>query len=535
MPDNNYDNHPLVKEVRDRLAAVDSKLADATSEEKLLQFVSNTLNTLLQDTENPVTAEFVRKMRFAEQPEPKLVGTKYARWNLTTADIEMLYDIQLSLRGQRRVDGDGAYAGPSEELTKTFQGMTDAIYLSMDDVKAIDKRALDNLFPRIPKGDIARRAWVNGQTRYPLSPSDRDLLKRGAPWDATDIYQRAMRAMDSAETGFGLQLIGAQYVGDLWEAARAESRIFALIDTFEMTDPTAFLPVEVDIPEVLFVGETTSANVNPSSFYGTVKTGSNRVQLTAKKFLIHQQWSGEIEEDSIIAFVPFLRRQAQLSIAHYSDSLVLNGDDTNAGTGNINLDDADPADTKHYLAFDGIRHVGLVDNTGNSVDLAGPVTLTALNNSRGRMIDTARLADWGHPTNAADLVHIADPETADRVALLDEVTTLDKIGPRATILSGMIGEVLGHPVIGSIAMSKTEADGKVSTTAANNTKGQIATFNRRGFKAGWRRRVKLESERIIGTDQTRLVYSFRMGFGRFTPTGAASGIESADVIYDISL
>ena len=75
----------------------------------------------------------------------------------------------------------------------------------------------------------------------------------------------------------------------------------------------------------------------------------------------------------------------------------------------------------------------------------------------------------------------------------------------------------------------------MSTTGGNNVKGQVSAFNRRGFKVGWRRQVQVETERLPGRDQTRLVYSLRMGFGRFTPTGAASGIEAAAVAYDISL
>jgi hypothetical protein len=84
-------------------------------------------------------------------------------------------------------------------------------------------------------------------------------------------------------------------------------------------------------------------------------------------------------------------------------------------------------------------------------------------------------------------------------------------------------------------MSKTEADGKASTTGGNNVKGQVVAFNRRGFVVGWRRRVKLEFDRDIKADQNILVYSLRLGFGRFSPTGAASGIEAADVIYNITL
>jgi hypothetical protein len=494
----------LLKDINDRLTAVGTAVEDG----KLRSMVETQFNLLMQD------GKFARKMRFGGG-EKKLVGTKYQRWGLTVQDIEFLYDLQESLRGQRKVNG-GVYEGPGETLRNTFNAISEAQYLPMDEVKAMDQRALDEMFPRIPL------SYFQGK--------DLDHAKRGA-WELTEAYQRAMRAMDSAESGYGNQLIGAGYVADLWDAARGESRIFGLIDTFEMRNPTEYLPVEVDFPEMLFVSESTTYN---ASNYTTSKTGSQRVQVDAKKFVIHQMWSGELEEDSIIPFIPFLRRQQQLSVAYYSDSLVLNGDTTNAGTGNINLDDADPADTKHYLALDGLRHAGLVDNTGNSKSLGAAISLTALRDTKGRMIDTTNKVDWGHPNNPDDLVYVGDPETADRIALLDEVIKFKQL-QNQPLLNGEVARAIGHPVISSIAVSKTEADGKVSTTGSNNTLGQVVTFNRRGFKAGWRRRVKTESERLPGSDQTRIVLSMRLGLGRFTPSGAASGIEAADVIYNVSL
>jgi hypothetical protein len=132
-------------------------------------------------------------------------------------------------------------------------------------------------------------------------------------------------------------------------------------------------------------------------------------------------------------------------------------------------------------------------------------------------------------------VYVSDPFTADKIAMFDEYLTVDKYGPQATVFNGEAGRILGHRHISSIAMSKTEADGKVSTTGGNNTKGQVNAFNTRGFKVGWRRRVMVETERLPGRDQTRIVYSLRLGFGRFTPTGAASGIEASAGLYNISL
>jgi hypothetical protein len=383
----------------------------------------------------------------------------------------------------------------------------------------MDRKALDNAFPRIPKTVFkGRDALLAAQGRY----------------EEMTAYQQAVRAMDTAESGYGSQLIGAQYVSELWAGARAESKIFSQLNTFEMTDPTSYLPVEADIPEMLFVAENTANN---SSNYGTSKTGSNRVTVSAKKFLIHQMWSGELQEDSILAFVPYLRRQVLLSLAHYTDSAVLNGDTTNAATGNINLDDADPADTKHYLAFDGLRHASLVDNTGTEINAAGPISFDHLMQVKEQMIDDTYLFDWGNPTSPADLIYVADPRTSARIARLDEVinSKLERNMPLLANFPSLAFTVMGHPGISSMAMSRTEADGKVSTTGGNNTLGQVIAFNRRAFVGGWRRRVQVASEYLPATDQFRMVHSLRAGFGRYSPTGAAAGIYAASVIRNIDL
>ncbi|MCI0678533.1 MAG: hypothetical protein L0Z63_05770 [Actinobacteria bacterium] len=443
--------------------------------------------------------EIIRKFR--HEGTPGLKGSKYGRMGMSVSDIELTHDI---LVGAQAI---GRSKGPSEDLRNAVTALSDRRVLTARQAEAEDRLKVEEMHR-------------NG------------VLDTAGYRRAIQAIDQVYAAMDTAETGFGLELVGAQYVSELWRGAQARARVFSLINQFPMEDPTAYLPVEAGVPEMLFVGESTTSS---ASNYATSKTGSERVQVDAKKFVIHQMFSGEMEEDSIIPFVPFLQGQAARSVALHSDSLVLNGDTTNAGTGNINLDDADPADTKHYLAFDGIRHAALVDNTGNAEDQAGPIVYNKLIGARGLLLDTARDHDWGHPDEAEDLIYVSDPETGDEIALLDEVITVDKFGDRATVLTGQQGRIGLHPLISSIRMSKTEADGKVSTTGSNNTKGQVAVFNRTGFVVGVRRRLMFEVERLPGTDQTRLVWSERLGFGRYSPTGAAAGIEAAAVLYNISL
>lgn len=481
----------LATDLRERLDGINASVSERISDERLNEMIRTSLGEML----NSEDSEFVRKLRFG-RGDDQLIGTKYARLGWSVADVEFCHDL---LRAGK--ESGRSKRGPSEELVNTFTAISEGRYRDTALVRHDGYRQLEEM-------------WSEGRFA-----SVRD-------------YQQAVRAMDTAESGYGSQLIGAQYVTQLWTGAQAASRVYGLLNSFTMTDPTAYLPVEADLPELLYVSESTTNN---ASNYATTKTGSNRVQVDARKFVMHQMWSGEMEEDSIIPFIPYLRRQAARSLGHHYDSLVLNADTTNAATGNINLDDADPADTKHYLAWDGIRHIGLVDNTANSKDIAGAITLDAFRLQRGRMISALYKHDWGHPIDAADLVHIADPETADAIAFIDEVLTVDKFGPGATILAGQQARILGNPLIASIDVSKTEADGKVSTTGANNVKGQVVSFNRNGCVVGTRRNVMVETERLPATDQTRIVYSLRAGFGRFTPTGAASGIEWADVLYNISL
>jgi hypothetical protein len=134
-----------------------------------------------------------------------------------------------------------------------------------------------------------------------------------------------------------------------------------------------------------------------------------------------------------------------------------------------------------------------------------------------------------------DLVYISMPEITHDLGKMDEVITVDKYGAAATVLTGEVAKIGRNPVVSSIAMALTMADGKSSTTAGNNTLGQLMICNKNGAVVGWRRRVKLETERLPATDQTRIVYSMRLGHGRFTPTGAASGIEWVATLFNIAV
>ena len=60
-------------------------------------------------------------------------------------------------------------------------------------------------------------------------------------------------------------------------------------------------------------------------------------------------------------------------------------------------------------------------------------------------------------------------------------------------------------------MPKTEADGKVSTTGSNNTKGQILCVYKPAIQFGFGQEFKIETERVAGYGW-RLVATFSFAF-----------------------
>ena len=140
------------------------------------------------------------------------------------------------------------------------------------------------------------------------------LFEQGSKIMVADADGNPVRAMDSQETGFGLQLIGAQYESDMWRAARNSDPLIGMIRNIPMAAPVTYVPIDGVLPEMLFLAESTSAS---ATAYTTTKTATNVRTLTAKKFGINQIWSGELDQDSIVAFTPFLRDMLFRSAAHF--------------------------------------------------------------------------------------------------------------------------------------------------------------------------------------------------------------------------
>lgn len=376
---------------------------------------------------------------------------------------------------------------------------------------------------------------VNARSAIIETARERSLRWRAPFRNGEDVEGERIRSMTrdmgTDQAGTGDEMIADTIYGsEMWESMRKESRIASLFRAFPMSGPVQTLPVRAAFPKPILAAESQGSG---ATAYTARDIASNRVSVTARKLLIRSIWPLELEEDSVFPLVPFVREELDAGFAFWMDYVCVQGDTTDAGTGNINSDDADPDNSEPWLAWDGIAHVPLVNLTTNKVDASTALTLAKITNLRSKVYDKTYHLDWGHPNTPSDFVFVADPETADLVGDLDELLFVKNVGAIATAVTGEVLRIGQNPFISSAAFGRAEADGKKSATASNNTLGRILGFNRNGFVLGWRRRPTIKADEIINTDQHEIVMSWRVGFGIHTPTANLNAAEQAALLYNI--
>jgi HK97 family phage major capsid protein len=329
---------------------------------------------------------------------------------------------------------------------------------------------------------------------------------------------RIKAAMDSVTATTGDELVATSEASQLWNDVNLETMVASLFSRISM--PTTPFDIPLQLGDVNWYPG--SENVSAKS---TALTTAKQT-LTAHELVAEVPWSLTLEEDAVIAILPEVRRTLVRNAAEVIDDVLLNGD-TSAANG-INSDGATITSTTpgkaHWLVgFDGLLHLPLVDNTAQANNLNGSVTAAAYNQA------LKLLGKYGVRNNEA--VFITDVNTYLSSLALDEVETVDKLGPAATILTGQLGVVYGHPLIVSEQMRLADTDGKV-TDGSTGTTGRILAVNRSQWRVGFRRELSIETERDIQKRQNVMVVSMRIALSE--RTGARSTATHTALQYNVT-
>lgn len=314
----------------------------------------------------------------------------------------------------------------------------------------------------------------------------------------------------STQSGYGDEWVPDLWSSQLWDRIRLDNLIAPLFQVIEMPSNPFEVPLESTDPTVYFVPETSDETqltlASSSSPIPDSKFGTGKVQLNAKKLALRAGYPMELEEDSIIPIAAQSRKQAVRAIENAIDSLLLNGDDS--ASGNINLDGGTPAATALYMAFEGLRHVPIIDTTANAVDMGGvDPTLAKIRQARF----TLAAPKAGRPN---ELYYVTHTEVLAKLLGLAEFITVDKYGPNATVMTGELGKLDGAPVIVTAELGLTASNGKISNTGGNNTLGSLLVGHKGSRIIGYKRRVTPKLVYLEYYDAYQLVVTTRIAFGK---------------------
>ncbi len=303
-------------------------------------------------------------------------------------------------------------------------------------------------------------------------------------------------AMDSTTAGSGDELVATLEARELWHDVNLQTLVAPLIPTFPM------LSNPFDVPRQLGDVSFYPGTENAATTSTALTTG--RTRLTAYELVGQVPYSFTLEEDGVIAMLPEIRAGLVRNVAEALDDIILNADRTAANS--INADGAsvaasDAGKAQWLIGYDGILHLPLVDNSAQAVNHDAAVSDDMFNELR------AKLGKYG--ARPSQLVWVMDVNTFIRSQSVDQFRTMDKLGPNATLLTGMLGAIEGIPVIVSEQMRLADADGKVTDDGNSNSKGRVLLVNRTQWAQGFRRHLTLDVDRDTQKRQTVITVSFR--------------------------
>ena len=346
---------------------------------------------------------------------------------------------------------------------------------------------------------IAERGGVDG--RRPADPRMAVEWRSNLEGARADLYESMGRALDANTPGAGDELTFTGETSEMWRDVHLATSVLSLFGSIMM--PTDPFQIPYDFGDVSWYRGTSNLAVSSST------PGTGRQTLTSAELAAMISWSYDLDEDAVIAVLPDLRATLVRNAAEVLDDVVLNGDISDDAT-NINADGATAdslagsAGLDHYLVFDGLIHIPLVDNTNQGNDHGAAVSDDMFNEVRGK------LGKYG--VRPSECAFVMDINTYIRSLSIENFRTVEKLGPNATLLTGQLGDIEGIPIIVSEQMLMADTDGKVSSGGNGTDTGRVLAVNRNMYRLGFKRELMIESERDIQKRQTVLVASMRVAF-----------------------
>ena len=301
--------------------------------------------------------------------------------------------------------------------------------------------------------------------------------------------------------GSGAEFIPTNFSAQVVDKVRLELKVAAVFDRIPMRSNPYTVPLEGNDSTAYLAAESTVEATEAGRITVTTPTTSN-VTFTAKKLAARTVFSEEISEDSIVDILDYVRKKISIALANAAETATINGDTT--GT---HMDADVTSSTDARKAWKGLRKHTI---TAAKRDAGGDALIAA-------DLRIARKLMGVFGINASNLVWVVGVSGMHQMLSTNDANgfndfrTLEKIGPSAQVLTGMIGAFDNIPVIVSeFVREDLNASGVQDGVTQTLTVAQLV--NRTRFWYGDRKLVTLKTFEDIQTDQQVMVIKQRLDY-----------------------
>lgn len=331
-----------------------------------------------------------------------------------------------------------------------------------------------------------------------------------------DKWATIMAALDVDTAGAGAEWVPTGIGAALHERVRASGRVAPLFTRVNMPQSPWKWPVEGGDLTAYRVAEPTSdtASKVTASSAGTVAP-----TFDAEIFGVRALWSKTLDVESAIAIAPFYQAKTVQAFVDGEEKAILDGD-TDGTHQDTDVHALGATDVR--WAWDGLRKKAIAQ----TVPAVGQTTTSVAN----LLLLRKAMGLWGvDPTELAYIVGVSAMHT-----LLGDsnLLTVDKMGPQATILNGMIGSVGGVPVIVSQHVRENLNASGVHD-AITETKTYNLCVRRSEFAIGQRMALDVEINDVLYMETFQRVV---VAFARedFQHIGSAATNDDVAIAYNIT-
>jgi len=325
--------------------------------------------------------------------------------------------------------------------------------------------------------DDERVAHVKGVLETPFARS-------------VDLKAR-LKSFGSTVAGSGDEWVPTAISASYIEEYQLERKLAGALKEIPMSTNPFQLPVQQGVTKARLIGE--GAASTDSSF------NTEKIQFDAKKLVEYYVLPEELNEDSAPAILELARAEVLQAQIRAVEDAIINGD--NSGT---HMDSDVLSAASNQKAWKGLRKLALEASSTHSFTGAG-VTKSGL--------DAMRKAMGKYGTNPKELAWVVGPSGYAQMLNVDEVATVEKFGPQATILTGALAVFRGIPILVSeFVREDLNASGVYDGATTNKTVIHLANIRR--FYLGLRRpiRVKVQQDARAEYDRWQLVSYQRLDF-----------------------